>query len=179
MLRNQRHRVFLGVCELEFQPGNPCRLNISCNTLSLGVGLFPCVSFLRKRASRPRSELVDSWMAYIHIIMIQALVPLGLFEPVGLVKLIVNLAFHKVVGIIFDSIEIIIIELIVDVSGTAGLPRGPHIRLHLLQHLSLPYPAVFNRLLVSPLCQSQDHESLILLRLGVLSTPDTASVIHL
>jgi hypothetical protein len=120
-------------------------------------------------------------MAYIHMIMIQSLVPLGLFEPVSLVKFIVNLTFHKVVGIIFYPIEIIIIELIVDVSGTAGLPRGPHptIWLHLLLSLFLPYPAVFNRLLVSPLCQSQDHESLILLRLGVLSTPDTASVIHL
>jgi hypothetical protein len=120
-------------------------------------------------------------MAYIHMIMIQSLVPLGLFEPVGLVKLIVNLAFHKVVGIIFDPIEIIIIELIVDVSGTAGLPRGPHhtIWLNLLICLSLPYPTVFNRLQVSPLCQSQDHESLILLRLGVLTTPDTASLIHL
>ena len=89
------------------------------------------------------------------MIMIQSLVPLGLFEPVGLVKLIVNLAFHKVVGIIFNPIERIIIELIVDVSGTAGLPRRPHnTRLHLLNHLSLPYPAVFNRLLVSSLCQS-------------------------
>ena len=120
-------------------------------------------------------------MAYIHMIMIQSLVPLGLFEPVSLVKFIVNLTFHKVVGIIFYPIEIIIIELIVDVSVTSGLPRGPHptIWLHLLLSLFLPYPAVFNRLLVSPLCQSQDHERLILLRLGVLTTPDTASLIHL
>ena len=113
------------------------------------------------------------------MIMVQSLIPLGLFEPVGLVKLIVNLAFHKVVGIIFNPIERIIIKLIVDFSGTTGLPRGPRTRQHLLLSLSLPYTAVFNRLLVSPLCQSQDHEALIFLRLRVLSTPDAATMIHL
>ncbi len=118
-------------------------------------------------------------MADIHVIMIQALVSFGLFETVGLVKLIVSLAFHKVVCIIFDPIERIIIKLIVDVSGTTGLPRGRYTRLHLLSSLSLPYPAVFNRLLVSPLCQPEDHETLIFLWFGVLSTPDTATVIHL
>ena len=69
-------------------------------------------------------------MADVHMIMVQSLIPLGLFEPVGLVKLIVNLAFHKVVGIIFNPIERIVIKLIVDLSGTTGLPRGPHARLH-------------------------------------------------
>lgn len=118
-------------------------------------------------------------MANVNMIMIQSLVPFGLFEPVGLVKLIVSLAFHKVVGIIFNPIERIIIKLIVDFSGTTGLSRGPSTRLHLLSCLSLPYTAVFNRLLVSPLCQPEDHEALIFLRLRVLSTPDAATVIHL
>ena len=113
------------------------------------------------------------------MIMVQSLVPLGLFKPVSLVKLIVNLAFHKVVGIIFNPIERIIIKLIVDFSSTTGLPRGPHARLHMLLSLSFPNTAIFNRLLVSPLCQPEDHEALIFLRLRVLSTPYAASVIHL
>ena len=118
-------------------------------------------------------------MAYVHMIMIQAFVPLCLFEPVGMVILIVSLALHKVVGIIFNAIESIIIKLIVDFSGATGLPRGLHTRLHTLRFQSLSYIAVLNRLLVSPLCQPEEHEPLIFLRLWVLSTPDAPSVIHL